>query len=67
MRAHGCLLAIARNKAISALRRRSTEEPDDATAAAIEDPRDDPEVTMQNREMTEILLDCLTQLVPRPS
>ncbi len=58
------LLAIARNKAISALRRRSTEELDDATAAAVEDPGDDPEVTMQNRQRTEILLDCLTQLSP---
>jgi RNA polymerase sigma-70 factor, ECF subfamily len=57
------LLAIARNKATSALRRRSTEGLDDA-AAAIEDPRDDPEVTMQNRQRTEILLDCLTQLSP---
>jgi RNA polymerase sigma-70 factor, ECF subfamily len=56
------LLAIARNKAISALRRRPTEELDDATAAAVEDPGDDPEVTMQNRQRTGILLDCLTRL-----
>jgi RNA polymerase sigma-70 factor, ECF subfamily len=58
------LLAIARNKAISALRRRSTEELDDATAAAVEDPGDDPEVTMQNRQRTGILFDCLTRLSP---
>jgi RNA polymerase sigma-70 factor, ECF subfamily len=58
------LLAIARNKVISAVRRRSTEGLDDAAAAGIEDPRDDPEVTMQNRQKTEILLNCLTQLPP---
>jgi RNA polymerase sigma-70 factor, ECF subfamily len=33
------LLAIARNKALSARRRRSTEELDEDAAAAIEDPR----------------------------
>ena len=58
------LLALARNKALSALRRRSTEELDDKTAAAIEDPQDNPEVTIQNRQTSEILLNCLTQLSP---
>ena len=58
------LLALARNKALSALRRRSTEELDDKTVAAIEDPQDNPEVTIQNRQTSEILLNCLTQLSP---
>jgi RNA polymerase sigma-70 factor, ECF subfamily len=58
------LLAIARNKAISALRRRSTEELDEDEAAAMEDPQDNPEVTLQNRQKTEILLNCPTQLSP---
>jgi len=58
------LLAIARNKALSARRRRSTEELDEDAAAAIEDPRHSPEVTMQNQQKTEILLNCLTQLSP---
>ena len=58
------LLAIARNKALSALRRRSTEELDEDAAAAIEDPQDNPEVTLQNRQKTEILLNCLTELSP---
>jgi RNA polymerase sigma-70 factor (ECF subfamily) len=58
------LLAIARNKALSALRRRSTEELDEDAAAAIEDPQDNPEVTMQNRQKSGILLNCLTQLSP---
>jgi RNA polymerase sigma-70 factor (ECF subfamily) len=58
------LLALARNKALSALRRRSTEELDDKAVAAIEDPQDNPEVTIQNRQTSEILLNCLTQLSP---
>jgi RNA polymerase sigma-70 factor, ECF subfamily len=58
------LLAIARNKALSALRRRSTEELDEDTAGAIEDPQDDPEVTLQSRQKTGILLNCPTQLSP---
>jgi RNA polymerase sigma-70 factor, ECF subfamily len=58
------LLAIARNKALSALQRRSTEELDQDAVGAIEDPQDNPEVTMQNRQKTEILLNCLTQLSP---
>jgi len=58
------LLALARNKALSALRRRSTEELDDKTVAAIEDPQDNPEVTIENRQTSEILLNCLTQLSP---
>ncbi len=36
------LLAIARNKALSALRRRSTEELDEEVAEFIEDPADNP-------------------------
>jgi RNA polymerase sigma-70 factor, ECF subfamily len=58
------LLAIARNKALSALRRRSTEELDEDVAGAIEDPQDDPEVTLQTRQKTGILLNCLTRLSP---
>ena len=56
------LLAIARNKAVSALQRRSTEELDEDAAAAIEDPHDNPEATLQNRQKTELLLKCLRQL-----
>jgi RNA polymerase sigma-70 factor, ECF subfamily len=58
------LLAVARNKALSALRRRSTEELDEDAAAVIEDPQDNPEATIQNRQKSEILLNCLTQLSP---
>ena len=58
------LLAIARNKALSALRGRSNEELDEDVAAGIADPRDNPEVTLQNRQKAEILLNCLTKLSP---
>jgi RNA polymerase sigma-70 factor (ECF subfamily) len=58
------LLAIARNKALSTLRRRSTEELDEDAAAAVEDPGNNPEVTMQNRQQSEILRNCLTNLSP---
>src|SRR5256886_11763449 len=58
------LLAVARNKALSALRRRSTEELEEEAAAAIEDPQDNPEVTMGNRQKAEILLNCLRHLSP---
>ena len=58
------LLAIARNKALTVLRRRSTEELDEEQAAAIEDPGPNPEAIMENRQKTEIVRNCLTQLSP---
>jgi len=58
------LLAIARYKALSTLQRRSIEELGEDVAAAIEDPHDNPEVMNQNRQTSEILLNCLTQLSP---
>jgi RNA polymerase sigma-70 factor (ECF subfamily) len=56
------LMAIARNKALSALRRRSTDELDEEVAEFIEDPSDTPEVAMQHRQRSVILSDCLKQL-----
>src|SRR6266516_6071611 len=58
------LLAIARYKALSALRRRPDEELDDETAAAIEDPGDDPEAALEKKDKGEILRKCLTALSP---
>ena len=58
------LLAIARNKALSVLRRRSTEELDEEVAEFIEDPSDNPEVSMQKKQQTSLLQECLTQLSP---
>jgi RNA polymerase sigma-70 factor, ECF subfamily len=58
------LLAIARNKALSVLRRRSAEELDDEVAEFIEDPTDNPEIAMQKTQRASMLQDCLTQLSP---
>jgi RNA polymerase sigma-70 factor (ECF subfamily) len=58
------LLAIARFKALSALRKRPGEELDEEAAAAIEDPADDPEVVAQKKDKSEILRKCLTALSP---
>ena len=56
------LLAIARNKALSALRRRPTQALDEDKAAAIVDPADDPEIAVQKQDKSEILRDCLNGL-----
>jgi RNA polymerase sigma-70 factor (ECF subfamily) len=58
------LLAIARNKALSVLRRRTTEELDEEVAEFIEDPSDNPEVAMQKTQRNAVLQDCLGQLSP---
>ena len=58
------LLAIARFKALSALRKRPEEELDEEKAAAIEDPADDPEVAVQKKDKSEILRKCLEGLSP---
>ena len=58
------LLAIARNKALSVLRRRSSEELDDEVAEFIEDPSDNPEAAMLKSQRASVLQDCLTQLSP---
>src|SRR5262245_27135306 len=58
------LLAIARNKALSVLRRRSAEALDDEVAEFIEDPTDNPELAMQKTQRVSVLRDCLTQLSP---
>lgn len=56
------LLAITRFKALSALRRRKDAELDDETAGAIEDPSDDPEVTAQKKDTSNVLRSCLNKL-----
>ncbi len=58
------LLAIARFKALSALRKRPEEALDDEKAAAVEDSADDPEVTAQKKDKSEALRKCLEQLSP---
>lgn len=56
------LLAIARNKALSALRRRSCDHLDEQAAAAIEDPADGPDVAVQAKDRSVALRTCLSQL-----
>jgi RNA polymerase sigma-70 factor, ECF subfamily len=58
------LLAIARYKAFSALRRRSDMQLDDEIAAAIPDPADNPERALQNAQRTELLRRSLARLSP---
>jgi RNA polymerase sigma-70 factor (ECF subfamily) len=56
------LLAIARYKALSALRRQPEEELSDDVVETIEDQADDPEVAVQKKDTSEILRKCLTAL-----
>jgi len=58
------LLAIARFKALSAMRRKPEEELDEETAGAIEDPADDPEVAVEKKDKAQVLRKCLTALSP---
>jgi RNA polymerase sigma-70 factor (ECF subfamily) len=56
------LLAIARYKALSALRRRHDEHLDDEMAASIEDTADNPESAVGIKDRNSIVQKCLTQL-----
>jgi RNA polymerase sigma-70 factor (ECF subfamily) len=58
------LLAIARFKALSALRRRTEDQLDDETAAAVEDLSDGPEVLAQKKVSGAILQRLLGELSP---
>jgi RNA polymerase sigma-70 factor (ECF subfamily) len=58
------LLAIARYKALSALRRRTDEHLDDQMAATIEDTADNPETAVGTKNRNMIVQKCLTQLSP---
>jgi RNA polymerase sigma-70 factor, ECF subfamily len=58
------LLAIARYKALSALRRRTDEHLDDQMAAAIEDTADNPETMVGTKDRNIIVQKCLGQLSP---
>src|ERR671934_247207 len=58
------LLAIARYKALSAMRRRTDEHLDDAMAATIEDTADGPEAQINTKDRNALVQKCLTQLSP---
>jgi RNA polymerase sigma-70 factor (ECF subfamily) len=56
------MLAIARFKALSALRRRPDEELDEEAVGAIEDPTDDPGITLEKKDKGAIIRKCLVGL-----
>jgi RNA polymerase sigma-70 factor, ECF subfamily len=56
------LLAIARHKALSELRKRRPQALEEEAAEAIEDSADDPETAMQKQDKSEILRKCLSGL-----
>ena len=56
------LLAIARNKALSSLRRRSDEQLNDGVLDMIEDPAEDPETLVQKNDRSAIVKKCLAHL-----
>jgi RNA polymerase sigma-70 factor (ECF subfamily) len=58
------LLAIARNKAFSALRKRREDSLDDEVAGQIEDEADNPEVTVQKVDKGAALRACIEKLTP---
>jgi RNA polymerase sigma-70 factor (ECF subfamily) len=58
------LIAIARFKALSMLRKRREEELDDETANSIEEPADGPEATVAKMDKSQRLRKCLTALSP---
>jgi RNA polymerase sigma-70 factor (ECF subfamily) len=58
------ILGIARFKALSLLRRHREDSLDDATAEAIPDTADDPEVAAQKSNRVAILRECMSHLSP---
>ncbi|MCC6775571.1 MAG: sigma-70 family RNA polymerase sigma factor [Hyphomicrobiales bacterium] len=58
------LLAIARYKSLSALRRRTDEHLDDHMAETIEDTSDDPETLVSTKDRSNVIQKCLKALSP---
>ena len=58
------MLAIARFKALSSLRKRPDEELDDEVAESIEDASDNPEVALEKKDKSAVLRQCLEKLSP---
>jgi len=58
------LLAVARNKALSLLRRRRELELGSDIAVSVVDPADDPERTLQKKNSGQVLRQCLAMLSP---
>ena len=58
------LLAIARYKAISAMRRRYDEQLDEEALTVVEDPADNPHVLLEQGDRAVIVRKCLAELSP---
>ena len=58
------ILAIARFKALSSVRRRKEAELDEEQAEAIEDDADTPDIALQKKDTGELLRRCLAKLSP---
>jgi RNA polymerase sigma-70 factor (ECF subfamily) len=58
------LMSIARNKALSARRRRTDAELDEKIEATVADLADDPEVALQEKDRNELLRRALKRLSP---
>ena len=58
------MLAIARFKALSALRKKPDEALDDEVAESIEDASDNPEVSLEKKDKSAVLRQCLEKLSP---
>jgi RNA polymerase sigma-70 factor (ECF subfamily) len=56
------VLAIARNMAMSQLRKRKEDELEDAAAEQMADDGDDPELSAQKRSKAELMRDVINQL-----
>jgi RNA polymerase sigma-70 factor (ECF subfamily) len=56
------LLAIARFKALSSLRRKPEQELDEETAETIEDTADTPDVTLEKKDKSALIRKCLEGL-----
>jgi RNA polymerase sigma-70 factor (ECF subfamily) len=56
------ILAIARFKALSSLRRRKDASLDEVEAAAIPDSADNPEISLQKKDRVAILRQCMSHL-----
>lgn len=56
------MLAMARFKALSALRRRPDEEFDEDSTAAIEDGSDDPHTSLEKKDKSALIKRCLAGL-----
>lgn len=56
------LLAIARFKALTVLRRKPEQELDEEMAAAIEDTSDTPDVTLEKKDKGAVIRQCLNSL-----